>query len=40
MFSSNGLSAMALVALLFLVGVVLLQAFELTYYFVFLSIWP
>lgn len=40
MFSSNGLSAMALVALLFLVGVVLLQAFELTYYSALPSIWP
>ena len=32
MFSSNGLSAMTLVALLFLIGVVVLQSFELSYY--------
>lgn len=40
MFSSNGLSAMTLVALLFLIGVVVLQSFELSYYSAPLSLWP
>ena len=40
MFSSNGLSAMTLVALLLLVGVVVLQSLELSYYSAPLSLWP
>ena len=40
MFSSNGLSAMTLVALLFLIGVVVLQSLELSYYSAPLSLWP
>ena len=40
MFSSNGLSAMTLVALLLLIGVVVLQSFELSYYSAPLSLWP
>ena len=40
MFSSNGLSAMTLVALLLLVAVVGLQIAEVTYYSSVPSIWP
>ena len=40
MFSSNGLSAMTLVALLLLVGVVVLQSLEISYYSALPSIWP
>ena len=40
MFSTNGLSAMTLVALLLLIGVVVLQSFELAYYSALPSIWP
>ena len=40
MFSTNGLSAMTLVALLLLIGVVVLQSLELTYYSALPSIWP
>ncbi len=40
MFSSNGLSAMTLVALLLLIGVVALQFFEISYYSALPSIWP
>ena len=40
MFSSNGLSAMTLVALLLLVGVLALQGFEISYYAAIPSVWP
>ncbi len=40
MFSSNGLSAMTLVAVLFLAAVVTLQVFEINYYSALPSIWP
>ena len=40
MFSSNGLSALTLVALLLLVAVVGLQVAEITYYSAVPSIWP
>lgn len=40
MFSSNGLSAMTLVALLLLLAVVGLQIAEVTYYSALPSIWP
>jgi hypothetical protein len=40
MFSSNGLSAMTLVALLLLIGVVVLQSMEISYYSALPSIWP
>ncbi len=40
MFSSNGLSAMTLVALLLLIGVVVLQALEISYYSALPSLWP
>lgn len=40
MFSSNGLSAMTLVALLFLALVIVFQSLELTYYSAIPSIWP
>jgi hypothetical protein len=40
MFSSNGLAGMTLAALLFLVAVVVLQSFEITYYSAIPSIWP
>ncbi|MFY9182341.1 MAG: hypothetical protein WAQ74_09705 [Kiritimatiellia bacterium] len=40
MFSSNGLSAMTLVAALLLIAVVVLQGMELSYYAAVPSIWP
>ena len=40
MFSSNGLSAMTLVALVLLAAVVGLQIAEITYYSGVPSIWP
>ena len=40
MFSTNGLSAQTLVALLLLLAVVGLQAAELSYYAAAPSIWP
>lgn len=40
MFSSNGLSAMTLVALLLLLAVVGLQLFELSSYSAIPSVWP
>jgi hypothetical protein len=40
MFSSNGLSAMALAALLLLAAVVGLQIAEISYYSAIPSIWP
>ena len=40
MFSSNGLSAMTLVALLLLAAVVGLQIAEISYYSAIPSIWP
>lgn len=40
MFSTNGLSAMTLVALLFLLAVVVLQFFEINSYSALPSIWP
>ena len=40
MFSSNGLSAMTLVAVLLLAAVVGLQIAEISYYSVIPSIWP
>ena len=40
MFSTNGLSAMTLVAVLFLAAVVVLQVFEINYYSAIPSIWP
>ena len=40
MFSTNGLSAMTLVALLLLLAVVGLQATEIHYYSALPSIWP
>lgn len=40
MFSSNGLSALTLVALLLLLAVVGLQITEVTYYSAIPSIWP
>ena len=40
MFSSNGLSAMTLVALLLLLAVVGLQVAEISYYLAVPSIWP
>lgn len=40
MFSSNGLSALTLVALLLLIGVVVLQSMELSHYAAMPSIWP
>lgn len=40
MFSTNGLSALTLVALLCLLAVVGLQIAELTYYSAVPSIWP
>lgn len=40
MFSSNGLSAMTLVALLLLAAVVGLQVAEISYYSALPSIWP
>lgn len=40
MFSSNGLSAMALVALLLLLAVVGLQIAEISYYSALPSVWP
>lgn len=40
MSSTNGLSAMALVTLLFLVTVVVLQVLELNYYAAIPSLWP
>ena len=40
MFSSNGLSAMTLVALLFLIAVITLQILEINYYSAIPSIWP
>ncbi|HRT04167.1 MAG TPA: hypothetical protein P5204_00570 [Kiritimatiellia bacterium] len=40
MFSTNGLSALTLVALLLLLAVVSLQAAEISYYSAVPSIWP
>lgn len=40
MFSSNGLSAMALVAVLLLLAVVGLQIAEISYYSALPSVWP
>jgi hypothetical protein len=40
MFSSNGLSAMTLVAVLLLVAVVVLQVFEINFYSALPSVWP
>ena len=40
MFSTNGLSALTLVGLLFLLAVVGLQVAELSYYSAVPSIWP
>ena len=40
MFSSNGLSAMTLVAVLLLAAVVGLQIAEISYYSAIPSIWP
>ena len=40
MFPSNGLSAMTLVAVLFLATVVTLQVLEINYYSALPSIWP
>ena len=40
MFSTNGLSAMTLVALLLLLAVVGLQAAEISYYSAVPSLWP
>ena len=40
MFSTNGLSAMTLVAVLLLVGVLTLQGLEISYYSSVPSIWP
>ncbi len=40
MFSTNGLSAMTLVAVLLLVGVLALQIVEVTSYSALPSIWP
>lgn len=40
MFSSNGLSVMALLSLLALVAVVVLQVMEINYYGAPQSLWP
>ncbi len=40
MFSTNGLSAMTLVAVLLLVGVLTLQGLEISHYAAVPSIWP
>lgn len=40
MFSSNGLSVMALLSLLALVAVVVLQVLEINYYGAPQSLWP
>lgn len=40
MFSSNGLSIMTLLAVIFLAAVVALQVVEINYYAAIPSIWP